>query len=215
VNVAANPGALLPAFNASRISWKRTTMFATYTVGSLRSNTEGAFAIAPSGQLGDEWGPAGEDARHRLNIALNNQIVRNLLVGVNLTASSGTPYTVRTGRDGNGDLLFNDRPPGVGRNTERAAAQWTVNMFAGYAIALGRPVSGPPGVTVIAGGGGASVQNFQQPPRYVIQLYVQAQNLTNHPNYVGYSGMLTSPFYGQPTGVGATRKVDVGINFMF
>ena len=59
VNVTANPGALLPAFNAPLIRWKRTTLFANYTVATLESNTDGAFAIPPSGMLDTEWGPAG------------------------------------------------------------------------------------------------------------------------------------------------------------
>jgi hypothetical protein len=215
LNVTANPGALLPAFNAPRIRWRRTTVFLNYTLAQLESNTEGAFAIAPTGLLADDWGPAAEDVRHRLNLQVNNQIVRNLFMGVNLTATSGTPYTIRTGFDDNGDLVFNDRPLGVGRNTERTAAQWTMNVFGGYAIALGRPVSGPPGVTAIAAGGVATVQNFEQPPRFVVMFFVEARNLTNHPNYVGYSGVLTSPFFGRATTVTGTRKIDAGINFQF
>ena len=215
VNVTANPGALLPAFNAPLIRWKRTTLFANYTVATLESNTDGAFAIPPSGILDTEWGPAVGDVRHRLNVTLNNQIVRNLLLSVNVTASSGTPYSIRTGRDENGDLVFNDRPAGVGRNTERAAAQVSVNTFFAYMLAFGRIPAGPPGVTVIQGGGVATVQNFEQPPKYIVQLFVQASNLTNHPNYQGYSGTMTSPFFGKPTTVTATRKVDVGINVSF
>jgi murein DD-endopeptidase MepM/ murein hydrolase activator NlpD len=88
-------------------------------------------------------------------------------------------------------------------------------MFGGYALALGKPVSGPPGVTAIAGGGVATVQNYEQPPRYVVQFFIEARNLTNHPNYVGYSGVLTSPFFGRATTVTGTRKIDAGINFAF
>ena len=110
VKVTANPGALLPAFNAQLIRWTRTTLFANYSVATLESNTDadGAFAIPPSGNLDTEWGPAVGDVRHRLNVSLNNQIVRNLLLAVNVSASSGTPHSIRTGRDENGDLVFND-----------------------------------------------------------------------------------------------------------
>ena len=45
--------------------------------------------------------------------------------------------------------------------------------------------------------------------------YVQAQNLTNHNNYAGYSGVMTSPFFGQPTLVLNPRKVDLGMQFQF
>ena len=216
VNVTANPGALLPAFNAPLIRWKRTTLFANYTVATLESNTDGAFAIPPSGMLETEWGPAVGDVRHRANVTLNNQIVRNLLLSFNVSGSSGTPYSIRTGRDDNGDLVFNDRPADVGRNTERAAAQWSINTFFAYMIALGtRGPSGPPITTVIAGGGVPTVQTFEQPPRYVVQFFVQAQNLTNHANYTGHSGTMTSPFFGRPTTVTGTRKVDAGVNISF
>jgi hypothetical protein len=53
------------------------------------------------------------------------------------------------------------------------------------------------------------------PARYRLQFFVQAQNLTNEANYLGYSGTLTSPFFGKPTAVSGMRKVDVGINFGF
>lgn len=216
VNVTANPGALLPAFNAPLVRWKRTTLFANYTLATLESNTDGAFAIPPSGTLGTEWGPGVGDARHRINVTLNNQIVRNLLLSFNVTGTSGVPYGIRTGRDDNGDLVFNDRPAGIGRNTERAAAQWTINTFFAYMFALGRRApTGPPITTVIAGGGVPSVQSFEQPPRYIIQFFMQAQNLTNRANYTGYSGTLTSPFFGRPTAVAATRKIDFGVNLTF
>jgi hypothetical protein len=44
---------------------------------------------------------------------------------------------------------------------------------------------------------------------------VNVQNLTNHPNYVGFSGTLTSPFYGRATTVQGMRKIDVGMGFSF
>jgi hypothetical protein len=46
-------------------------------------------------------------------------------------------------------------------------------------------------------------------------LYVQGQNLTNAVNYLGYSGTLTSPFFGRPTTVRDMRKIDVGIAMNF
>jgi hypothetical protein len=38
-----------------------------------------------------------------------------------LFLSSGQPLNVLTGGDDNGDTIFNDRPSGVGRNTERTS----------------------------------------------------------------------------------------------
>ena len=61
-------------------------------------------------------------------------------------------------------------------------------------LAFGRIPAGPPGVTVVQGGAVATVQNFEQPPKDIVQLFVQASNLTNHPDYQGYSGTMASPF---------------------
>src|SRR5205807_6100591 len=68
VDSNVNPGALLPAFNGPRISWKRTTLFLNYTLTRLRNDTDGPFAIPATGDLAAEWGPASNDVRHRLNL---------------------------------------------------------------------------------------------------------------------------------------------------
>lgn len=34
-------------------------------------------------------------------------------------------------------------------------------------------------------------------------------------NYTGYSGIMTSPFFGRPTAAQGMRKIDVGVNFNF
>jgi hypothetical protein len=51
--------------------------------------------------------------------------------------------------------------------------------------------------------------------RYRMQFFVNIQNVTNRPNYIGYSGVYTSPFFGQPTAVANPRKVDIGMSFQF
>ena len=216
-SITVNPGALLPAFNAARVDWKRVTVFVNDTLGWLDNNTDGAFTPPATGTLLEEWGPAGQDIRHRVNVTVNNQIVRNLLVSMNVNASSGAPYTILTGLDDNGDLIFNDRPAGVGRNTQRGAALWTFNPAIGYTFTFGRRIDSlPPGIAVITNGTAPSVQSVNQSgDRFRLQLVLQTQNITNHPNYAGYSGTLTSPFYGRPTLVAGTRKIDLGVNFSF
>jgi hypothetical protein len=211
-----NPGALLPAFNGPLVSWKRTTLFINYTLASLRNNTSGPFSIPATGSLDDEWGPAATDVRNRLNLQFNNQIIRNVLVSFNLNTSNGPAYTLLTGDDDNRDGVFNDRPSGIGRNTLRATGETTINMQVAYQFAFGRAAPLPPGIGVFGGGGAAQVRTFDQGnARYRLQIFVQAQNLTNEANYVGYSGTLTSPFFGRPTTVAGMRKIDAGINLSF
>jgi hypothetical protein len=211
-----NPGAMLPAFKGPLISWKRTTLFINYQLTRLRNDTDGAFAIPATGDLNAEWGPAANDVRHRANIAFNNQIVRNVLVGLSLNASTGDAYTLLTGRDDNGDGIFNDRPAGTGRNTLRATGQANLNLFLAYQFAFGRQATLPPGIGVFGGGGAATVRTVDQSGgRYRVQFFIQGQNLTNHSNYLGYSGTLSSPFFGRPTTVREMRKIDAGINLNF
>jgi hypothetical protein len=211
-----NPGALLPAFNGPLVSWKRTTVFLNYTLATLRNNTDGPFTLPATGDLGAEWGPAANDVRNRLNVTFNNQIIRNVLVNFNVNTSNGPAYTLLTGRDDNGDGIFNDRPVGIGRNTLRASGQTTVNMQVAYQFAFGKTAPLPPGIGVFGGGGAAQVRTFDQGnARYRLQVFVQAQNLTNEANYLGYSGTLTSPFFGKPTAVRAMRQIEAGINLNF
>jgi hypothetical protein len=228
----------LPA-SAPRLKWKRTTVFANYTLSSLQNNTDGPFSPPPTGTLATEWGsanggggssgtnipglisfggaPPTVDVRHRVNVNLNNQVVRNFVLSLGVTASSAPPYTLLTGADNNGDGIFNDRPLTVGRNTLRASGQLNVNMFAGYNFAFGHSSAPlPPGIGVFGSGAAAQVRSVDLgPARYRLQFFVQAQNLTNEANYLGYSGTLTSPFFGRPTAVSGMRKIDVGINFGF
>jgi hypothetical protein len=240
LDASVNPGALLPVLNGPRISWKRITVFANYTLASLQNNTDGPFSVPPTGNLATEWGPAGggtapgasglsvpgvfvlggataaTDIRSRLNLAINNQVIRNVLLSLNLNTSTAPPYTLLTGRDDNGDGIFNDRPPGVGRNTLRASGQATLGMMAGYLFSFGRRAPLPPGIGIFGGGGAIQVRSIDQgTARYRLQVFVQAQNLTNEKNYLGYSGTLTSPFFGRPTAVSGMRKIDAGMSLSF
>jgi hypothetical protein len=59
------------------------------------------------------------------------------------------------------------------------------------------------------GGGGAADKRFR------VELYASVQNLTNHHNYIGYSGVQTSPFFARPTNVLNPRKIEIGTRFQF
>jgi hypothetical protein len=218
--LTVNPGALMPLGpSAPRINWKRTTLFVNYTFGVHDNYADGPFSLPATGALAADWGPAASDVRHRFNTSLNNQIIKNLLVALNVNLNTAPPYSIRTGLDDNGDFVFNDRPAGVGRNTERGATFFSLNPFIAYVFTFGRNISNlPPGIAVIGGGAGGAptVQTVNQPAsRYRLQLFLTAQNLTNNANYGGYSGTITSKFFGRPTNVLGTRKIDIGMQLTF
>ena len=59
------------------------------------------------------------------------------------------------------------------------------------------------------GGGGADDKRVR------FELFASAANLLNHVNLMGYSGVMTSPFFLQPTAAGPARKIDVGMRIGF
>ena len=62
---------------------------------------------------------------------------------------------------------------------------------------------------------GAKSGDTGSPEVQVALLSERINNLTDHHNYSGYSGVITSPFYRQPTNVNNPRRVDVGMNLTF
>jgi hypothetical protein len=207
------------AASGPRVSWRRgLSIYANYNVGRARNNTDGAFGVPATGDLAAEWGPAAGEIRQRINAAIYTGALKNLSAAVNFGTTSGTPYTIRTGYDDNGDLIFNDRPAGVGRNTERTPWRWNSYAYFTYTLGLGkRTVALPPGITITGSGGNLSVATVAQQPsaRYRLMLSAWVSNLVNHANYAGYSGVMTSPFFKQPTSVEGVRTMNftVGVSF--
>ncbi|CAN5660491.1 hypothetical protein BH18ACI5_BH18ACI5_00610 [soil metagenome] len=97
-----------------------------------KNNTEGAFAVPFSGSPEGEWAVSNQDIRHRMNMSLNSQALKNTNMFLSMNFSSAPPYTIRTGSDDNGDLIFNDRPAGLPRNTERGDPQFNMSGSVSY-----------------------------------------------------------------------------------
>ena len=202
----------------SRWNWRRLNLFTNVGLGRARNDTEGPFSTPATGSLADDWGPANFDVRGRFNLGISSTQLRNLNANINVNVASAPPYTIRTGTDDNGDLTFNDRPAGVGRNTLRASGQWTINGFFNYGWQFGKAVERPGGISITGGGpGGLAVSQAaaQSAGRYRLTLTVNVQNLTNHGNLTGYSGVLTSSNFARPTSVAGTRKVDIALGLSF
>jgi len=207
--------------NASLImlNWRQTFFAVNYTYSKSETNTTGAFSLPANGDdLSTEWGLSAP--KHRFGGAFNMQPIKNLGVSLQFRGMSGTPYTMTTGTDVNGDGVFNDRPAGVQRASMFADSQWDVGARVSYAIGFGqRPQTGGGGggpmVIAIGGGMPGGFGGGAADARFRLEFYASAQNVTNHRNYVGYSGVLTSPFFGTPTNVMNPRKVEIGMRFGF
>jgi hypothetical protein len=207
------PGNELPRW----FMWKRFAFFGNYVMTSAKNNTDGDFQLPPGGTLADQWARSTLDLPSRLTFGFTSLQMRRTQISGTLAQVSGTPFTETTGVDTNGDGIFNDRGVGVARNTLRGDDQWTLALYAGYTISFRRravPITGVR-ATEFTGSTVSNVAAFSDSTRYRMTLSAQAQNLTNRDNYVGYSGVRTSPFFNQPTAVLNPRRVVFNINFSF
>jgi carboxypeptidase family protein len=205
---------------------RRTFVFANYAYNNQRNDADSAFSLpASSYDLAAEWGRASGVPRHIASAVLNTNLTKSLRLGVSTAARAGAPYTITTGRDDNGDTVFNDRPAGTPRNSVTGAAMWDMAARLTYAFGFGEkpPATGMPGgqMVMIRMGGGAGDLLGGMPgggaenKRVRIELFVAAANVFNHVNPMGYSGVMTSPFFGRATASGPARKIDVGMKIGF
>ena len=198
VNSIISLAAPSPALQQAFFNWRRLNINAGYTWIRARNNAAGFFEVSPSGDLENDWGPGPQDQPYRFQILMTSTQIRNVTANVTYAANSGQVYNWTTGFDNNRDGFLNDRPEGVGLRSLRGAAQQTLNMRVQYAFALANPQGLPIGQT-----------------RYRMNVFVNVNNLTNHQNLGGYSGVQTSPFFMKPTFAMNPRNVNVGVGLNF
>jgi hypothetical protein len=113
-------------------------MNVNYALGQVRNHADSATSLpANNFDPNAEWGPSRQDIRHRVQGQVNVPLLRGVRTSVNFNAQSAAPYTITTGRDDNRDGVVNDRPLGLGRNTARAQAIWTMNVNVNKQFAIG------------------------------------------------------------------------------
>jgi hypothetical protein len=185
-----------------------------------------------------DWGPSAQDIRHRVFLMLNSPLPLGIRAGLMAQYSSAPPYTITTGRDDNGDTVFNDRPAGVGRNSARGADQWNVNLRLGRSFNLGGIGSGgpimigpppgggaPPAASAQRGpvggageGGGPVIREMVMDPnasKYRLDLYVQVFNLFNTTNLNTFVGNQLSEYFGRATSAAPPRRIELGATVSF
>ena len=114
-----------------------------------------------------------------------------------VTADSGQPYSITTGKDNNGDQTTNDRPAGVPRNSATGPGSYDVDASFRKAFSLKKPE-------------GAKDAATRQ-----LAFDVSANNVLNHTQLYGYSGVITSPLFGKPINAAPGRRLTLGLNLSF
>ena len=104
---------------------RRLNYFASYVLNSAKSDTDGYQTFpANSYDLRGEYGRASIDVRHRLILGGLINLPWGLSMSPLITARSGVPFNITTGRDTNGDTLFTERPA-FATDLTRASARVT------------------------------------------------------------------------------------------
>jgi hypothetical protein len=179
--------------------------------------------------LAAEWGRSSSDQRHRVSSSLNVRLPRNMQFTINPGWSSGRPYNITLGSDLNGDGSNNDRPEGYGKNAGTGPSNFstlTLRFTKTFILASNQPAPTPRANYAEPqrggggfgggrggggfGGGGGGGFGGQRGGRQ-IQLTITANNLFNSTQRTGVSGVMSSPLFGQLTGGGQGRSIQLGL----
>jgi Carboxypeptidase regulatory-like domain/TonB dependent receptor len=166
-------------------------------------------------------GPSANDFRHLISGFVSKRLPQGFGISTIFQATSALPYNITTGFDNNGDTVINDRPFGVGRNSARGASRWEIGSRLSWGKDFGpeQQQTGGPQIRMvrIGGGDGAAPPSIGMgaTKKYRLEFYAQAFNLLNHANLGAFSGVQTSPFFGQATSAQSPRRIELGMRFNF
>jgi hypothetical protein len=179
---------------------KRFSIFtasATYDFLKVKANGMPNTAEIPADNynLRDEWSAAGRFPVHTWGSTVNAQLPLGVFLTGTMSADSGRPYSITTGKDDNMDGTVNDRPPGHQRNTERGPKFLVFNFNISKAFFFGGTANGG--------------------TRTNLNAFANMTNAFNNINYGPRSAVMTSPNFGLSTSALDPRQIEVGLRFQF
>jgi len=222
-----------------------TFMVLNYALSSQKNDADGPFSLpADNYNLRGEWGRAPQDQRHAFSTMLQFSLPWGLRANTRWQTNSGRPYDILTGFDDNRDTVIRDRPAGVARNSAQGTGLFNIDLNLSKTISLipgrggsaggrGRgpdiPVEphfffqqggrgGPGGPPFGRGGppgGGGRGPGGQRNSGPELTIFAEIRNLLNHTNFIRYSGVLSSPLFGQPVSARNPREIGLGLRFNF
>ena len=169
-----------------------------YSFYSLDNDNAGPFSLPSNNyDLRSDWGRV-TTPRHQFNSTVNAKLFMGVFLTGSMSANRGGAYNITTGQDDNSDAYFNDRPPGVPRNSGKGPGFLNFNFNISKAVFFGGKSNGS------ASGSGTNMN-----------LFANMTNAFNRTNYGTPSGVLTSPFFGKPYSARSAREIEVGMRFQF
>jgi len=165
-----------------------------YTLSRADNDTSGLNAFpANDYDVSTEWGPADFDRRHRFLVLGQITAVRWVNFGVGLTMNSAGPYSETLGIDVYNNGRGEARPPGVPRNSLRAAPYSSLDLRASRELKLHGAATSTRSVVVS----------------------VDAFNVLNHVNYSSFVGTVGSDLFRQPVTATAGRQIQFSFRVKF
>ncbi|NNL47953.1 MAG: hypothetical protein HKO76_06265, partial [Acidimicrobiia bacterium] len=162
-----------------------------YTLGERKTTNDWWFNASAqndpnSEDFSGEMGPAAWDERHRVVGLAQTELPLGFNVFFKGVYASARPFNAVTGSDENGDLRFNDRPSGEGRNARRGPDYLTLDV----ALTRGFRVSASD-----------------------LELVLNVYNATNRTNLRAQSvvGDLSSTAFGEAFGAYPKRQLEIGV----
>lgn len=178
--------------------YKGVNIYTNYQLAKKTSDFSNALSLpADNYNLKLERGLSNLDQTHKLNINFNFNLLKTITVSPNFRIESGFPYTVTTGRDNNGDTVFNDRPFGLSRNTERGEWLKQTDLRISWRMPL------------------HYFRIVKKENAKFLGLNINVRNLFNTSNFTNYVGIQPSPFFKRPSAAQTPRSIQFGLSFRF
>lgn len=194
---------------------KRVSYGIQYTLSKINSDNNGIFGL-PSDNYNPklDYSVADNDQPHQIYASIFWHIRKGINLSTIFNANSSLPYTITTGIDNNGDTVFNDRPIGIMRNSERGTWQKQVDLSLSWTIGIVKKTSGSTGM-IIAEGESEGDTEIANAHKYSIKIFATANNVFNQTIFTNFVGVQTSPFFRQPVSADNSRKIEFGLRFNF
>lgn len=185
-----------------------TTFFSiNYKLAKIISDANGYFDLPSDNyNLRLDRSVSNSDQRHNINADFGWALPKGLRFSTVFHANSPLPYTVTTGRDDNGDAIFNDRPEGILRNSERGTwrKQFDASLSWQFSLERNKEKSSTP-----------SDPNARFIKGKTLILDVTSTNVLNQTNFQAFAGVQTSSLFRLPVSAAPPRKVKISLKFSF
>ncbi len=172
-------------------TYNNTSGLNTHGTNTSTSGTD--FFPANSYDPNAEWSRSDSDQRNRLNLLGTVNASHWFDLGMILELYSGMPFNVTTGADNNHDGVFTDRPARVPRNSGHGPGYANLDINLSHTFLLGHHANEPENLRV-------GLSSF---------------DVFNHPNDLSYTGVITSPFFGQAVAAYPPRRMQISAEFTF